>query len=133
MAAALIGRGVVGRAAIGTYGVPAGLGSQINRVDQFEQALDEGADISTALEASKLKRENRELKERSTQSSEMIGRSAAMTQLRQSIDKVARGKDPIGILRDLGSREVITFDAGKNFGEEKAAPVGAPPPTRKAS
>ena len=42
-----------------------------------------------ALEASKLKRENRELKERSTQSSEMIGRSAAMTQLRQSIDKVA--------------------------------------------
>ncbi|MDH3580254.1 MAG: response regulator, partial [Hyphomicrobiales bacterium] len=42
-----------------------------------------------ALEASKLKRENRDLKERTTQSSEMIGRSTAMNQLRQAIEKVA--------------------------------------------
>jgi hypothetical protein len=46
---------------------------------------------------------------------------------------VARGEDPIGIVRDARSQDVIIFDAGKNFGEEKAAPVGAPPPTRKAS
>ncbi|MEE8284658.1 MAG: Rieske 2Fe-2S domain-containing protein, partial [Alphaproteobacteria bacterium] len=53
--------------------------------------------------------------------------------LSDSIDKVARGEDPMGIVRDEGSQDVITFDAGKNFGEEKAAPMGVPPPTRKAS
>jgi two-component system nitrogen regulation response regulator NtrX len=42
-----------------------------------------------ALEASKLRRENRELRERSAHSFEMIGRSTAINQLRQAIDKVA--------------------------------------------
>ena len=42
-----------------------------------------------ALEASKLRRENKELKERSYYSSELIGKSAVMNHLRQSIQKVA--------------------------------------------
>ena len=53
--------------------------------------------------------------------------------LSESIDKVARGEDPIGIVRDTQAHDIINFDAGKNFGGEKEAPVGAPPPTRKAS
>ncbi len=64
-----------------------------------------------ALEASKLKRENRELKERSTQSSEMIGKSAAMNQLRQSIEKVA----------PTNSRVMISGPSGT--GKELAARV----------
>ncbi len=47
-----------------------------------------------ALEASRLKRENRELRERSSYSFEMIGRSAAINQLRQAIDKVAPDQQP---------------------------------------
>jgi two-component system nitrogen regulation response regulator NtrX len=42
-----------------------------------------------ALEATQLKRENRELRERSTLSGEMIGKSAAINQLRAAIDRVA--------------------------------------------
>ena len=64
-----------------------------------------------ALEVSKLKRENRELKERSTQSSEMIGKSAAMNQLRQSIEKVA----------PTNSRVMISGPSGT--GKELAARV----------
>lgn len=53
--------------------------------------------------------------------------------LSDSIDKVARGEDPVGVVRDPEAHGIIVFDAGKNFGEDKAAPVGAPPPTRQAS
>jgi two-component system nitrogen regulation response regulator NtrX len=56
-----------------------------------------------ALEASKLRRENRELKERSTQSSEMIGKSVAMSQLRQSIDKVAPTNSRVMIAGSSGT------------------------------
>lgn len=42
-----------------------------------------------ALEASQLRREVRELKERSTVSAEMIGKSAAINQLRGAIDRLA--------------------------------------------
>ncbi len=42
-----------------------------------------------ALETSKLKRENRELKERSAYGTELIGRSSAINHLRQMIEKVA--------------------------------------------
>jgi two-component system nitrogen regulation response regulator NtrX len=42
-----------------------------------------------ALEASQLKREVRELKERSTVSAEMIGKSPAINQLKSSIDRLA--------------------------------------------
>jgi len=62
-----------------------------------------------ALEASKLRRENRELRERSTYSFEMVGRSAAITQLRQSIDKVS----------PTNSRVLITGPSG--CGKELAA------------
>ena len=53
--------------------------------------------------------------------------------LSDSIELVAQGVDPIGILREASSPDVIVFDAGKNFGEGKEAAMGAPPPTRKAS
>ena len=64
-----------------------------------------------ALEASRLRRENRELRERSTYSFEMIGRSNAINQLRQSIDKVA----------PTNSRVLITGPSG--CGKELAARV----------
>ena len=64
-----------------------------------------------ALEASKLKRENRELRERSTYSFEMVGHSAAINQLRQAIDKVA----------PTNSRVLITGPSG--CGKELAARV----------
>lgn len=62
-----------------------------------------------ALEASRLRRENRELRERSTYSFEMIGRSAAMGQLRQAIERVA----------PTNSRVLITGPSG--CGKELAA------------
>src|SRR5690242_17181990 len=42
-----------------------------------------------ALEASQLRREVRELRERSTHNSDMIGKSTAINQLRSAIEKVA--------------------------------------------
>lgn len=64
-----------------------------------------------ALEASKLKRENRELRERSTYSFEMVGKSATIGQLRQAIEKVAA----------TNSRVLITGPSGS--GKELAARV----------
>jgi two-component system nitrogen regulation response regulator NtrX len=64
-----------------------------------------------ALEASRLRRENRELRERSTSSFEMIGGSAAMSQLRQAIERVA----------PTNSRVLITGPSG--CGKELAARV----------
>ena len=64
-----------------------------------------------AIEASRLKRENRELRERSSYAFEMIGRSAAINQLRQAIDKVA----------PTNSRVLITGPSG--CGKELAARV----------
>ncbi|MFD0987204.1 nitrogen assimilation response regulator NtrX [Methyloligella solikamskensis] len=66
---------------------------------------------SRALEASRLRRENRELRERSPHSTEMIGHSAAISQLRHSIDKVA----------PTNSRVLITGPSGS--GKELAARV----------
>jgi len=45
--------------------------------------------VMRALEASQLKREVKELRERSTQSADMIGKSVALNQLRSSIERVA--------------------------------------------
>ncbi|MGB6427513.1 MAG: sigma-54 dependent transcriptional regulator, partial [Methyloceanibacter sp.] len=64
-----------------------------------------------ALEASRLKRENRELRERSAYSFDMIGHSTSMNQLRQSIDKVA----------PTNSRVLISGPSG--CGKELAARV----------
>ena len=63
-----------------------------------------------ALEAYKLKRENRELRERTHQSTEMIGNSAVINTLRTSIEKVAPTnsrvmiKGPSGCGKELAAR-----------------------------
>ncbi|WP_088342473.1 MULTISPECIES: sigma-54 dependent transcriptional regulator [Rhodomicrobium] len=56
-----------------------------------------------ALEASKLKRENRELKERSAYGTELIGRSSLLNSLRQTIDKVAPTNSRVMISGPSGS------------------------------
>ena len=75
---------------------------------------------SRALEASALRRENRQLKERSTQSSEMIGKSSAINHLRQSIEKVAPTNSrvlisgPSGSGKELAARVLHTFSTRKD-------------------
>lgn len=56
-----------------------------------------------ALEASKLRRENKELKERSAYSSELIGKSSVLNHLRQAISKVAPTNSRIMITGPQGS------------------------------
>jgi two-component system nitrogen regulation response regulator NtrX len=56
-----------------------------------------------ALEASKLQREVKELRERSVVSSEMIGKSPAINQLRASIDRVAPTNSRVLIRGGAGS------------------------------
>ncbi len=56
-----------------------------------------------ALEASKLRRENKELKERSAYSSELIGKSSVLNHLRQAINKVAPTNSRIMITGPQGS------------------------------
>ncbi len=56
-----------------------------------------------ALEASKLKRENRELRERSPYGTELVGRSSAINHLRQSIEKVAPTNSRVMISGPSGS------------------------------
>src|SRR5271165_1547035 len=56
-----------------------------------------------ALEASKLKRENKELKEKSYYSSDLIGKSPVMNHLRQSIQKVAPTNSRVMITGPQGS------------------------------
>ncbi len=58
--------------------------------------------VERAVEASRLKRENQELKLRAGGDVELIGRSSAVNQMRQSIEKVA----------PTGSRVLITGPAG---------------------
>jgi two-component system nitrogen regulation response regulator NtrX len=56
-----------------------------------------------ALEASKLRRENKELKERSSYGTELIGKSAVMNHLRQNILKVAPTNSRVMITGPQGS------------------------------
>jgi two-component system nitrogen regulation response regulator NtrX len=56
-----------------------------------------------ALEASKLRRENKELKEKSSYSSDLIGKSAVMNHLRQSVQKVAPTNSRVMITGPQGS------------------------------
>lgn len=56
-----------------------------------------------ALEASKLRRENKELKERSSYGSDLVGKSSALNHLRQAIHKVAPTNSRIMITGPQGS------------------------------
>ncbi len=58
--------------------------------------------VSRAIEAARLRRENRELRLRAGPETELIGETASMAQLRQSVDKVA----------PTGSRVLISGSAG---------------------
>ena len=64
-----------------------------------------------ALEASQLKREVKELKERSTISAEMIGKSAAINHLRANIDRVAPTNSRILIRGGSGSGKELAARA----------------------
>jgi len=78
--------------------------------------------ISRALEASKLKRENKVLKERTTQSAEMIGRSVPMNQLRQAIEKVAPTNSRIMIVGPSGSGKELAARALHESSARSTAP-----------
>lgn len=64
--------------------------------------------VERALEATKLRRENAELRARTEMHSELIGRSPAATQLRQTIDRVAAANSRVLISGPAGSgKELI--------------------------
>ncbi len=75
-----------------------------------------------ALEASKLKREVRDLKERTTQSSEMIGRSSAMNQLRQAIEKVAPTNSRVMIIGPSGAGKELAARVLHDSSSRKTGP-----------
>ena len=64
-----------------------------------------------ALETSKLRREVSELKRRSGETHDLIGMSAAMSQLRQTIEKVAPTNSRIMIIGPSGSGKELTARA----------------------
>lgn len=75
-----------------------------------------------ALEASALKRENKQLKERSTQSSEMIGKSSAVNHLRQAIEKVAPTNSRVLISGPSGCGKELVARVLHNASTRKDAP-----------
>lgn len=75
-----------------------------------------------ALEASALRRENKELKERSTQSSEMIGKSSAVNHLRQAIEKVAPTNSRVLISGPSGCGKELVARVLHNASTRKDAP-----------
>ncbi len=88
-----------------------------------------------ALETSQLKREVRELKERSIQSAEMIGKSSVMNQLRQAIEKVAPTnsrvmiRGPSGCGKELAAR-VLHAQSARASGPFVALNAAAMAPDR---
>ncbi|MQT11224.1 nitrogen assimilation response regulator NtrX [Segnochrobactrum spirostomi] len=73
-----------------------------------------------ALEASKLRREIRDLKERMSEASEFVGTSTAMNQLRQAIERVAHANSrvmisgPSGAGKEMVARAIHTLSARAN-------------------
>ena len=73
--------------------------------------------VARALETSKLRRENRELRERSAYGTELIGRSSLINHLRQVIEKVAPTNSrimisgPSGAGKELAARVLHTASA----------------------
>ncbi len=78
-----------------------------------------------ALENSKLKRENRELKEKSVVSFELIGRSTAINQLRQSIERVAATNSRIMITGPSGSGKELAARVLHSSSHRASAPFVA--------
>ncbi len=78
-----------------------------------------------ALEASALKRENRQLKEKSTQSAEMIGKSSAMNHLRQAIEKVAPTNSRVLISGPSGAGKELAARVLHESSSRKDAPFVA--------
>ncbi|MEJ2124723.1 MAG: sigma-54 dependent transcriptional regulator [Alphaproteobacteria bacterium] len=64
--------------------------------------------VARALETSKLRRENRELKERSAYGNDLIGRSTHINHLRQQIEKVAPTNSRIMISGPSGAGKELT-------------------------
>jgi len=75
-----------------------------------------------ALETSKLKREVSELKSRSGETFELIGMSSAMTQLRQTIDRVAPTNSRIMIIGPSGSGKEMVARAVHAASPRKGGP-----------
>lgn len=78
-----------------------------------------------ALENSKLKRENRELKEKSVVSFELIGRSSAINQLRQAIERVAATNSRIMITGPSGSGKELAARVLHSSSHRASAPFVA--------
>jgi two-component system nitrogen regulation response regulator NtrX len=78
-----------------------------------------------ALENSKLKRENRELKEKSVVSFELIGRSSAVNQLRQAIERVAATNSRIMITGPSGSGKELAARVLHSNSHRASAPFVA--------
>ena len=86
-----------------------------------------------ALEASKLQREVRELRERSVVSSEMIGKSPAMNQLRAALDRVAPTNSRVLIRGSAGSgKELVRARDARQARSARTGPswCSTPPPWR---
>jgi two-component system nitrogen regulation response regulator NtrX len=75
-----------------------------------------------ALEASKLQREVKELRERSVVSSEMIGKSPAINQLRSSIDRVAPTNSRVLIRGGAGSGKELVARVMHGLSQRKDGP-----------
>jgi two-component system, NtrC family, nitrogen regulation response regulator NtrX len=75
-----------------------------------------------ALEASRLRRENEELRQRAGTSNELIGRSAAINQVRQSIEKVAPANSRVLISGPAGSGKEVAARMLHNLSQRAAGP-----------
>lgn len=75
-----------------------------------------------ALEASKLRREVSDLKKRSGESSELIGTSTAMNNLRQAIERVGPSNSRVMIIGPSGSGKEMVARALHDLSSRKAGP-----------
>lgn len=75
-----------------------------------------------ALEASRLRRENEELRQRAGTENELIGKSAAINHVRQSIDKVAPANSRVLISGPAGSGKEVAARLLHNLSQRAAGP-----------
>lgn len=81
--------------------------------------------VARALETSKLRRENRELKERSAYGNELIGRSSHINHLRQQIEKVAPTNSRIMISGPSGAGKELAARVLHNVSARASGPFVA--------